>query len=299
MMDMPYTQNPHMPKVRAKAVDLVKIYGWSTREVSRHIGVHHSTVSRWVKASPDFRVFKIPTKSSKPHSSPNKISKKIEDRIVEIRLDRKRCAQVIHAQMIQEGYQVSESTVKRVLKRRGLIEKRSKWKKYHLSGERPKAEKPGVLVQTDSIHIMQTKKERMYIFTLIDCFSRWANAKASGKINSQLAFNFYKESKQLAEFPFTCIQSDHGSEFSKHFTVFVQAEGVRHRHSRVRQPNDNAHIERFNRTIQEEMMDEIRRYKCNPKRLNREIKEYLKYYNNERLHMGIDFQTPTQVLQSS
>ncbi|MBU6390146.1 IS3 family transposase, partial [Patescibacteria group bacterium] len=30
-----------------------------------------------------------------------------------------------------------------------------------------------------------------------------------------------------------------------------------------------------------------------------EIPKYLKYYNTERLHMGINYQTPQEVLQGS
>ena len=297
--DMSYSLNPHLPRVRAKAVDLVREQGWSMRKTARYIGVQPSTVSRWLKRAPNCKTLLIPTKSSRPHTSPGRIDPKIEQRIVEIRLQRKRCAQVIHSQLIKEGFLVSESTVKRVLKRKGLIKKRSPWKKWHQSGERPKAEKPGFLVETDSIHIMQTKKDRMYIFTLIDCYSRWAYAKASDKLSAGLALKFVREAQKRALFPFLCVQSDHGPEFTAHFTTFVQSQGIRHRHSRVRQPNDNAHVERFNRTIQDEMRDEIRRFKSNPKRLNREIKGYLNYYNNDRLHMGINFDTPTQVLRRS
>ena len=299
MADMPYSKNPYLPRLRAKATDLVIHEGWSMRKTATYIGVAPSTISRWIKQVPQGGTREIPTKSSRPKTSPRRIDPKIEERIVEIRVARKRCAQVIHAQCAKEGLQVSLSTVKRVLKRRGLITKRSKWKKWHQSGERPKAENPGGLVQTDTIHIMQKLPNRIYIFTLIDCFSRWAHAKATDSINAKLALKFVREAQKIAEFPFHCIQSDHGSEFSSHFTVFMNADGIVHRHSRVRQPNDNAHVERFNRTIQEEMNDEIRRFKLNPRRLNREIKDYLNYYNNERLHMGINFKTPSQVLRSS
>ncbi|MBT5017027.1 helix-turn-helix domain-containing protein [Candidatus Peregrinibacteria bacterium] len=47
---MSYTLNPHLPKVRAKAVNMVRD-GRGVREVSRYFGVFPSTVSRWVKKS--------------------------------------------------------------------------------------------------------------------------------------------------------------------------------------------------------------------------------------------------------
>lgn len=241
--------------------------------------------------------FIIPTQSSRPKRSPSAVGQDVISRIIELRKKRKRCADVIQAQLKREGVNVSISTVYRTLKRNSLIMRRSPWKKYHFSGIRPKAEKPGILMQTDTIHIHLGDKKRMYILTLIDCYSRWAYAKASKVLNARLAIEFVKEAQQKANFNFQCIQSDHGAEYSKYFSIFVEAKGLRHRHSRVRKPNDNAHIERFNRTIQEDMQKEINQYKTNLPLLNREIEKYLEYYNNQRLHMGINFQTPTEVLR--
>ncbi|MCH7660077.1 MAG: transposase [Euryarchaeota archaeon] len=68
-----------------------------------------------------------------------------------------------------------------------------------------------------------------------------------------------------------------------------------HRHSRVRTPNDNAHLERINRTIQDECMSRIPR---SLRSYQKEIPEYLHYYNTERPHMGLNFKTPTEVLRS-
>lgn len=296
---MPYTTNPHIGKVRAKAVRLIKEDGWSRRAVARHLGVSHSTVVRWMQKAPkDFTsIYDIPTESSRPKTSPNRIDRAIEDRIVEIRLERGRCAQVIHAQLKREDITVSLSTVKRVLDRRGLIKKRSPWKKTFQSGERPKALHPGQLVQMDTVHIMQNKRKRMYIFTMIDVHSRWAYAKASQDLSALRALRMVYQAQQNAQFPFQCVQSDHGPEFGKRFSDRMEKLGIRHRHSRVRKPNDNAHVERFNRTIQEEMYQEIIQYKSKLNTLNRRISTYLEYYNTERLHLGIDCRTPMEVVR--
>src|SRR3989344_3954145 len=96
-----------------------------------------------------------------------------------------------------------------------------------------------------------------------------------------------------APFKFEMIQTDHGSEFSIRFTHRIQKMKISHRHSRVRQCNDNAHIERFNRTLQDECLRGVPRTVASFKRA---IGGYLPYYINERMHMGIDFKTPAQML---
>jgi len=148
----------------------------------------------------------------------------------------------------------------------------------------------------DTVHIMKSKKARMYIFTIIDVHSRWAYAKASDRLSAHLALQTFKNAKQIIPFNISCIQSDHGPEFTQHFTTYIQASGIHHRHIRVRKPNDNAHIERFNRTIQEELSPEISKYKNNIPWMNRSINEYLQYYNYERLHSGIGHKTPSEII---
>jgi len=68
-----------------------------------------------------------------------------------------------------------------------------------------------------------------------------------------------------------------------------------HRHSRIRTPNDNAHIERFNRTIQDECINRIPK---DFKLWQKEIPEYLRYYNTERPHMGLGMKTPEEIIKS-
>ena len=87
------------------------------------------------------------------------------------------------------------------------------------------------------------------------------------------------------------IQSDHGPEFGRWFVSQIKKN---HRYTRIGKPNDNAHIERVNRTLQEECLDKQDR---TPQAFNGALKKYLSYYNNERLHLGISLRTPIQLIQ--
>jgi len=78
------------------------------------------------------------------------------------------------------------------------------------------------------------------------------------------------------------IQSDHGPEFSKWFTKVIKHKGVRHRHSRVRRPTDNGHIERFIRTLQQECLSRVY---PSLRIWRKEIPAYLYYYNNAMFNL--------------
>ncbi|MFW5887770.1 MAG: integrase core domain-containing protein [Bacteriovoracia bacterium] len=156
---------------------------------------------------------------------------------------------------------------------------------------RPEIEKPGSLVQLDTIHLMTGLKTRIYVMTLIDVYTRQTYAKCYKKINSQTSIDFLNEAESNMPFDFEMIQTDHGSEFGKWFVERIKRN---HRYSRIGKPNDNSHIERFNRTIQEECLDNLPR---NIKLINFNLNEYLRYYNHDRIHMGINMKTPVQMVK--
>jgi len=286
---MPYTINPYLPKLRAQAVIMIR-KGQSIRQVARYIGVNPSTVSRWNRKVPYQFPRIIPTESSRPKTHPKKLNEDIVRRIIELRSETNgRCAEVIYQHLLRENIRVSLSSVKRTLDRNHLTKKKSKWKKPHIQIDRPIANKPGDLVELDTIHLMENNR-RIYVYTLLDLYSRWSYAWATDRVAAKNSVRFVKSAKEKFPFAFKCLQSDHGSEFSKQFSQRVK---VTHRHSRIRKPNDNAHIERFNRTLQEELLNNI---PTDVDVINKYLPGYLKYYNEQRLHMGINFQTPIQML---
>lgn len=76
-------------------------------------------------------------------------------------------------------------------------------------------------------------------------------------------------------------------------TVQLQARSIAHRHCHVRSPAENGHWERFNRTTQDEC---LRRVSRSLQSYRAAIPEYLRYYNSERPHLGLQMQSPLQVV---
>ena len=268
--------------------------GKSMREVSRYFGYSVGAIHNWCKKEPIIGAYEIPTLSSRPKSHPNETAPEIVRRIIELRQETGgRCAEVIHQHLLNEDIFVSLSTVKRVLERHGLIKKRNHLKRSHKNVSRPLAKQAGDLVQVDTVHLFEYDQKTIYIYTLLDVFSRWAFAKASSRINTHNSLYFVRAAVRKAPFQFECLQSDNGPEFSQNFTERIK---IIHRHSRVRRPNDNAHLERFNRTIQQEFLNKM---PFNVKEINKFLPEYLEHYNAKRLHLGIDLKTPIQMIKCS
>jgi len=289
---MSYTKNPHMPKVRRDAADMVR-RGFSKEEVGRRFGVGSSTICKWVKKAKVLGYGTIPTLSSRPKHHPRQLSDELVWKIFQQRIKNRRCSEVVHQELLNQGIKISLSSVKRTLDRHGLLKKRSKWKRYHPHVDRPYPLKAGDLIEIDTIHRMINDKKRLYVFVLIDVYSRWIYVKAYAKMNGRQTIRFVKEAEKHAAFSFGMLQSDHGPEFSKWFTSRIQKS---HRYTRIGKPNDNAHIERVNRTIQEECLDHLPN---NVRKINCELKKYLQYYNQERLHLSLNLKTPHQLLINS
>lgn len=293
-MYMPYSKNPHLPQARMRTVLLIR-KGWSVRKAARYMGFSHSAVLRWLKVAPNDGRLTIPTRSSRPNISPRSISKDTIGRIIEKRKSLRRCSEVVYASLKQDGVNVSLSTVKRTLRRYGCLKRRSKWARYRLNIKRPFAERPGDLVQLDTIHIQKPDKTKIYVFTLLDVVSRWGNAKVVKRINARSAIRFLEESQRICPFRFKNLQTDHGSEFGRFFHDWATYLGLMHRYIRIRKPNDNAHLERFNRTLQ----DECLKYIWRENQYQKVILKYLNHYNNSRMHLGLNLLTPMQVVSRS
>lgn len=285
---MPYTQNPYMPRLRIDVAYFALRHG--VRPASRHFGIPPGTITKWVQKAKKIGHHPIPTKSSRPKTHPKKLTDAVIDRIVALRMEHGRTSEAVHAMLAREGVHTSLNSVRRTIDRHGLMKKRSPWKRFHPHVDRPVPLKPGDLVQIDTIHTMQDKKKRMYTFVLIDVYSRWVYAKAYQKMNAATTLKFVREAERRATFRFTTLQSDHGPEFGSWFVTQIQKA---HRYTRIGKPNDNAHIERMNRTLQEECLDKQLR---TPEAFNGALRKYLPYYNMQRLHMGISLRAPRELI---
>jgi len=322
---MAYSTNPNLPKARAIALQLLIREGLPLQVVANRCGVHRSTIWRWklkwdklnehVQLTNDNRPTRlagnefrqaalkwlVPTLSSRPRTSPQAISQRIVTRVLQIRATLKRCAEVIWYHINHtDGIKVSLSSVRRILKRNYAFLGARKKRVRPDNPRRPHVTKPGELVETDTIHyICPDTKRRLYVYTVIDVYSRMAYAEVHPRILPGLAATVVLHARNEFGFDCTMIQADNGPEFSRYFEQVLARHNMPVRHTRLGRPNDNAHIERFNRTVQEECLGNTIRYSTPTTHIQGKLDNYLEYYSFKRVHLSLQYRTPSQMLQSS
>jgi transposase InsO family protein len=160
-----------------------------------------------------------------------------------------------------------------------------------------KAKYPGHCVGLDTIeeHINCTRR---YVITCKDLYSRFSFAWATNSHASLAAKEFFKIFIKLFPFPVTFVLTDNGSEFKKHFAEELLRLQIKHYHTYPRTPKMNAHVERFNRTIQEEYLNYKKFILLNDiDRFNSEMMDYLIWYNTKRVHYAFaNKKTPLQAM---
>ncbi|NBQ16865.1 transposase [bacterium] len=169
-------------------------------------------------------------------------------------------------------------------------------------------EKAGELAHIDCHYlpkgIIENDSKRYFLVACMDDATRitWAVVSpnvqaihvmfASLKILNTLNYRY-----QIA---FQTLMSDNGGEFgsgklaknkeSHPFELMLQQLGIKHIYTRPYRPQTNGKIERFWKTINEELLEEM--VFDSVQHLEDELQKYLLYYNEIRPHSSLDGKTP-------
>jgi putative transposase len=172
-----------------------------------------------------------------------------------------------------------------------LLVRKPKSRKKKLRRKDYVPKRPGDLVQMDTVAIFTAGLKR-YIFTALDVSTRFAFAYAYKTDSSANGNDFLGKFLKVAPFVTSRIQTDNGSEFTKHFEHLRQEKGLVHFFNYPKHPQSNAFLERFNRTIQEQCVNMYLDYLDEPDDFNPKLMDYLIWYNTEKPHRGIGNLSP-------
>jgi hypothetical protein len=151
--------------------------------------------------------------------------------------------------------------------------------------------------------IIKGESKKRFLLCLIDDCTRIAWAEIIYDLRSLTvmfgALKCFNILNDIFHIKFEEILSDNGPEFGpkvnmkkeEHpFERLLLELGIKHRYTRPYRPQTNGKVERFWRTLEDDMLRDT--FYESEDELKEELIQYLYYYNNERPHQGINCETP-------
>ncbi len=199
----------------------------------------------------------------------------------------------------QLGYQVNRKRVQRLMRQLGI---EAIYPKPRLSQAHPEHQVYPYLLRglavTQPNHVWCTDitylpvlKGHFYLVAIMDWFSRKV---LSWRISNTLEVGFCLEALQEAITDYgapTIFNSDQGSQFTSNaFTACLKASGVQISMDGRGRCHDNIFIERLWRSLKYELI-----YLMafdNGIHLNKEVRKWFNWYNQERPHQALSYRTP-------
>jgi transposase InsO family protein len=284
------------------------------RPACRRMGVHHSTYYRWKAKVDRWGLEALRIRERRRPRMPNQIGPHLEQRVIAFSLGHPGFgARRIAAELRREkwgGIRISEHGVWRVLCRYGLNTrcKRLALIARHRDPDERKpasppperhiaATEPGEKVQLDCFYVgrLSGTKGTVWQYTAADVASgfAWAELHATernprSRFARQLVHRVARELK-AAGWRLQAVTTDNGSEFrAREFGQAVDRLGARQRFIKAGRPDSNGCVERLQLTILEECWRPAFARSLAPRStaLERDLDEYLRYFNHDRAHTG-------------
>ena len=255
-------------------------------------------------------------------SHPMSTSEEVQQRIVQMSLSHPAwgCNR-ISDQLKLEGVSVSAPTVQNILNKKRIGSRYERWlrleeetteKKIELSVEQVafiekhnpcfrerhvESSHPGELLNQDTFFVGHLKGVgKVYLHAVVDTYSSFAfgflhvskQPEAAVAVMHNEALGFYSEKGLKVK----SVLTDNGKEFcggeGHPYRLYLELNDIEHRTTKVRRPQTNGFVERFNRTVLDEFFRKAFREKLyeSVELLQRDLDEWLLYYNQERPHQG-------------
>lgn len=205
---------------------------------------------------------------------------------------------------------ISESTIGNIIKRHNLFFRKtcriyhdpnSKWALNRVKRrKRLKIKHP--IKPEDFGHIVSDTVERVtdgvkdYFYSAIDAKLKFALTLNYKRLTSRNMKDFYNRFKSVYPHTIKSWQSDNGSENLGEFDGQLKKDGIPHFFSYPRCPKINTYIERYNRTIQEEFIDNNLDIIFDKPLFNQRLADYLIFYNTQRPHKSLVLKSPVDYL---
>lgn len=279
----------------------------------RTFGISRATLYRWLKRFDPRDLSSLREESRRPRRVRKPLwSRELVRVVKELREDYPRWGKDKLVVLVRaQGCKASTSTVGRILghlkqsgllkepKRRSISGKRKSRRPYGVRKPRDYvAERPGDLVQVDTLDVRPFPWITLKQFTARDVVSRWDVMEVRRRATAVTAKEFIETLRQRMPFRVKALQVDGGSEFYSEFEEECQRRNIRLFVLPPKSPKLNGCVERAHRTHTEEFY-EVNDCSWNVTELNPELRKWEYIYNCVRPHQALHYKTPLQFLKDS
>ena len=292
--------------LRLKWMDWYFAHGKNKRLTARHFGISPTSFYKWFRRYSALNYFSLENKSRAPlRQRRSEIPFSTIKLVIKLRRENMGLSKYKLNHILKRDYQIllSASSINRILKERGLIEearlikgvKRRRVNSYKIPRLRVERAlrylSPGSLVQVDTKHL-NILGAKYYQFTAIDTKTRFSFSRVYSSISSSASKDFL--TRLIKQFPFKikAVQTDNGSEYLLYFHAYCKEKGIAHYFSRPRTPKDNALVERFIQTTEQELWLFDETLIPEVKYLNQQLYSWTGRYLNYRPHQALAYMTP-------
>jgi putative transposase len=204
----------------------------------------------------------------------------------------------ITKQLKREEFIINHKKVYRLMDQSSLLlgkAIRTNGKRQWVKHRKIKAVKPMEYLCLDIKYLwIHGEKRFYYLLTILDVYSRkileWILQKSVRKID---VINLFRRINLQYGIKGVNVRNDNGSQFIAHdVRQFLRAAEANQEFTHVATPEENAYIEAYHSILETEVVKRFEFESYYEARLT--IETYVDFYNNRRLHGGIDFKTPEQ-----
>lgn len=291
-------------KERLRILDWYMAHNRKQSLTSRHFGIDRETIRIWQAKLRKGGPASLNDKSHRPyHPRKPETANEVMVEIVKLRKQYPAWSKYKIHSLLPKHIKTSVSTVGRVLKRRGLIDKKISRKRSG-SAKHPRARyphgftirEPGDMIQMDTKYIMLVGGRKYYQFTAIDVLSKRRVLRVYKTQSSANGALFLVECLRAFPFEIRAIQTDNGAPFQKYFDALCKQRGIPHYYIYPRTPKQNSYVEISHGADQREFYLQGNVYE-DFEIMKRKLFEWEYVWNNIRPHQALNYMTPNQYLE--
>lgn len=291
-------------KQRLKVVDWLRTHNGDVSLTSRHFGLNRETVRIWRNKFNQTGMISLNDKSHKPKNVRQTTTDwKIIDEIIKTRKEYPAWSKwKIQVLLKRKNMVVSASTIGRILKKKGLIDKKASRKRSR-AAKNPKQRYPrgfriicaGDMVQIDTKFITLLGGRRIYQFTAIDVLTKRRVLRYHSSLLSKNGADFLRVCLEKFPFPIKAIQTDNGKEFKKDFEKSCSELSMPHYFIEARKPKQNTYVENSHGSDEREFYQQGNVDK-DIKMMNKALEQWEYTWNFVRPHEALNYLTPDEYL---